>query len=117
MEYDVLDYNIEAQVVPERQFIQGRARLLLRVRAGGTNSLTLRLAEPLVVTNIVSLELGRLLHLRVRNQNSIIVNLPTTLARDSDLTLIIYVFRAPALAGGRPRGAAASPRRRRKIFR
>ena len=60
MEYDVLDYNIEAQVVPERQFIQGRARLLLRVRAGGTNSLTLRLAETLAVTNIMSLELRAL---------------------------------------------------------
>ncbi len=89
MEYDILDYNIEAQVVPERQFIQARARLLIRIRAGGTNTLTMRLAEPLVVTNIVSLEFGRLLHLRVRNQNSIVINLPTTLTRDSDITLVI----------------------------
>jgi aminopeptidase N len=89
MEYDILDYNIEAQVEPERQFIHGRARLLIRVRAGATNTLTLRLAEPLAVTNIVSLELGRLLHLRVRDQNSIIINLPTTLTRDSDITLVI----------------------------
>jgi hypothetical protein len=97
MEYDVLDYNIEAQVEPERQFIHGRARLLVRVRAGGTNTLTFRLAEPLAVTNIVSLEYGRLLHLRVRNQNSIIVNLPTTLTRDSDITLVIsYSGRLPS---------------------
>jgi hypothetical protein len=97
MEYDVLDYNIEAQVDPERQFINGRARLLVRVRAGGTSTLTFRLAEPLAVTNIVSLEFGRLLHLRVRNQNSIIVNLPTTMARDSDTTLVItYSGRLPS---------------------
>lgn len=96
LEYDVIDYNIEAQVVPERQFVQGRARMLLRVRGGGTNTLTIRLAEPLVVSNIVSLELGRLLHLRVRNQNTIIVNLPTTLMRDTDLTLVIsYAGRLP----------------------
>ena len=75
-EYDVLDYNIEAQVEPERQFIQGRARLPIRVRAGATDTLTLRLAEALPVTNIVSVEYGRLLHLRVRSQNSIVVNLP-----------------------------------------
>ena len=97
MEYDVLDYNIEAQVVPERQFITGRARLLMRIRAGSTNTLTLRLAEPLAITNIVSLEFGRLLHLRVRNQNSIVINLPTTLTRDSDITLVIsYSGRLPS---------------------
>ena len=97
MEYDVLDYNIEAQVVPERQFITGRARLLIRIRTGGTNTLTLRLAEPLAVTNIFSLEYGRLLHLRVRNQNSIVINLPTTLTRDSDITLVIsYSGRLPS---------------------
>jgi hypothetical protein len=97
MEYDVLDYNIEAQVVPERQYITGRARLLIRIRSGATNTLTLRLAEPLTVTNIVSLEYGRLLHLRVRNQNSIVINLPTTLARDSDITLVIsYAGRVPS---------------------
>jgi hypothetical protein len=89
LEYDVLDYNIEAQVVPDRQFIEGRARLLIRIRSAGTNTLLLRLAEPLVVSNIVSLEYGRLLHLRVRDQNSIIINLPRTLLRDSDITLVI----------------------------
>jgi hypothetical protein len=93
----VLDYNIEAQVVPERQTIQGRARLLLRIRAGGPHTLTVRLAEPLTVTNIVSLEFGRLLHLRIRNQNSIIINLPSTLTRDTDVTLVItYSGRLPS---------------------
>ena len=96
LEYDVLDYNIEAQIVPERQMIQGRARLALRIRTGGTNTLTVRLAEPLVVSNIVSLEFGRLLHLRVRGQNSIVINLPSTLLRDSDVTLVItYGGRLP----------------------
>ena len=89
LEYDILDANVEAQVVPDRHFIQGRARLLLRIRAGGTSTLTLRLAEPLEVSSVVSLEFGRLLHLRVRSQNTIIVNLPTTLVQDTDVTLVI----------------------------
>lgn len=89
LDYDILDTNIEAQVVPGRQFIQGRARLLMRIRTDGTSTLTLRLADPLEVSSIVSLEYGRLLHLRVRGQNSIIVNLPVTLMRDADLTLVI----------------------------
>ena len=97
LEYDVLDYNIEAQIAPERQTIQARARLALRIRAGGTNTLTVRLAEPLTVSSIVSLEFGRLLHLRVRGQNSIVINLPTTLVRDSDVTLVItYGGRLPS---------------------
>ena len=89
LEYDILDANVEAQVVPDRHFIQGRARLQLRIRAGGTSTLTLRLAEPLEVSSVVSLEFGRLLHLRVRSQNTIIVNLPTTLVQDTDVTLVI----------------------------
>ena len=49
------------------------------------------------MTGIVSLEYGRLLHLRLRNQNSILINLPTTLPRDSDLTLVItYSGRLPS---------------------
>jgi hypothetical protein len=89
--------TIEAAINPETQFIQGRARLAIRVRDNGTNTLTLRLAEPLVVSSIVSLEFGRLLHLRVRNQNTIIVNLPTTLVREADITLVLtYSGTVPA---------------------
>ena len=49
-DYDVLDYNIEATVSPEREFIDGRARLRLRVRAPVMSTLTLRLADSLSVT-------------------------------------------------------------------
>lgn len=89
LEYDVLDYNIEMAVNPETQSIQSRARLALRVRGYGVSTLTLRLAEPLAVSSVVSLEHGRLLYLRVRNQNTIIVNLPRTLDRGADVTLVV----------------------------
>jgi hypothetical protein len=88
-DYDVLDYNIEATVSPDREFIDGRARLRLRVRAPVLSALTLRLADSLSVTGIASPEYGRLLHLRIRNQNSVIVNLPIPLERDKEMTLVI----------------------------
>ena len=88
-DYDVLDYNIEANVAPDRAFLEGRARLRLRVRAPILSALTLRLADSLSITGIASPEYGRLLHLRIRNQNSVIVNLPAALERDTEMTLIV----------------------------
>jgi hypothetical protein len=76
-DYDILDYNLEATVSPEREFIEGRVRMRVRVRAYALATMTIRLADPLVVTGVASVEHGRLLHLRVNNQNSIVINLPT----------------------------------------
>jgi len=88
-EYDVIDYDIEANIQPQTEFIEGRTRLRLRMRTGGVSSLTLRLANDLAVRGIVSPDYGRLLHLRVREQNSIIVNFPAPLPRDTDITLLV----------------------------
>jgi hypothetical protein len=88
-EFDVLDYNVDAYVNPERETIQARARLALRVRSTSLSTLTLRLAEPLNVSAVTSVEYGRLLHFRIRNQNTLLINLPRTVAQDSDLTLVI----------------------------
>lgn len=88
-EYDVLDYDVEATVTPVREFIQGRARLRLRVRADALASLTFRLADSLAVATVVTEEHGRLLPLRIRGQNAIIVNLPEPLARDTEIVFVI----------------------------
>ena len=88
-DYDVLDYDIEASVVPDRSFIDGRVRLRLRIRTESITSLTVRLAESLSVNVAASLQHGRLLHLRVRGQNSVIINLPAPMARDEELTLVL----------------------------
>jgi hypothetical protein len=88
-DYDVLNYDIEATISPERDFITGHARLRLRTRAFALNSLTLRLADALTVSAIATLEHGRLLHLRIRNQNTVIVNMPAAMPRDTELTLLI----------------------------
>jgi hypothetical protein len=87
-EYDVIDYNIEVNVDPERQFIQARARMAIRARAS-LSTITVRLADPLEVTGVTSVEFGRLLHLRIANQNTVMISLPRTLPQDSDITLVM----------------------------
>ena len=95
-DYDVLDYNVEASIDPERRTLRGRARLLIRVRSTALPSVRLRLAETLAVSSVTSVEYGRLLHLRIRGQNTVVVNLPRTLLQDSDLTLVVnYVGEVP----------------------
>ena len=49
----------------------------------------MRFAESLNVSSVASDEFGRLLFLRVRNQNSVLVNLPSPVARDFPMTLTI----------------------------
>jgi hypothetical protein len=96
-DYDVLDYNIEAAIDPDRLSVDGRARLAIRVRATSISSVMLRLHESLAVTGITSVEYGRLLYLRMRSQNMLLVNLPRPLPQDADLTLVItYVGRIPS---------------------
>ena len=86
---DVLDYEIDLSLNPERQWIEGRATLALRVRARSATQLTLRLANSLVVRSVVAERYGRLFHLRVANQNSVLVNLPTLLVQDAELSLTV----------------------------
>jgi hypothetical protein len=89
VDYDILDYDIDISATPDRQWIDGRARIRLKVRATVLGTLTFRLADPLVVQSIVSYQYGRLFGIRVKNQNTLVVNLPTALARDSEMSLTI----------------------------
>ena len=74
---------------PERRWLDGQARIRLRVKAYALAALTLRLADDFNVSSITSDKLGRLMFLRVRNQNNVVVNLPSPVARDVELTLTI----------------------------
>ena len=85
--FDITHYELDVAFDPARQWLDGRALLHLRVRAGAINSLTLRLAENLTVRSIYSNEFGRLLSLRVRGQNNIIVNLNGFATRGTEITL------------------------------
>ena len=96
VDYDVLEYDLAAAISPERQAIQGNVKLKLRIRAAATTTLNLRLAEDLTVHGVYAPEYGRLLHLRVVNQHALIVNLPATLLRGSEIWLqVIYSGRIP----------------------
>ena len=89
--YDVLDYQIAASFEPagvEREslrarprlrgcFINGRARLAVRVTGSNLTSLTLRLAADLDVHSVVSSELGPLLFFRMRERDNLVVSLPS----------------------------------------
>jgi hypothetical protein len=59
----------------------------MRIKAYALAALTFKLNEQLTVKSVNSDQLGRLLFLRVRNQNAVVVNLPSTVARDLELTL------------------------------
>jgi hypothetical protein len=91
VDYDILTYDIDAEITPDRELINGNARLKIRILAGGTSTLTFRLAESLGVRGVYSPDFGRLLHLRVVGQTSVIVNLPTVVTRGTELWIdILY---------------------------
>lgn len=87
-DYDVLDYQIDASFYPEREWLEGRTRISLRPKQPA-GVLTLRFADSLNVSSVISDEFGRLLFLRVRSQNSLLVNLPAAVGRDFPLNLTI----------------------------
>ena len=112
--FDVLDYDIDVTALPDRQWVEGRAMMRLRVRTPSLGQLTIRLADTLVVRSVISDKFGRLFSLRVTNQNTILVNLPTLLAEDTEITLTIAVQRAARAADAGPGNAARRAGRRRR---
>jgi hypothetical protein len=101
-DYDVKHYAITATIDPDRQVIEGRTEMRLTVRAPALGTLTFKLADSLNVEGVVAEGLGRLLALRVRGQNAVLVNLPRTLVRGTTLTLIVaYAGRLPGASPDR----------------
>ena len=80
-DYDVTNYDLEADFSPERLWIDGQTKVSLTVTAPVISSLTLRIADSLVVRSVVSAELGRLMYLRIVGQNAVIVNFPIPVPR------------------------------------
>ncbi|OFW30401.1 MAG: hypothetical protein A3H97_15180 [Acidobacteria bacterium RIFCSPLOWO2_02_FULL_65_29] len=89
--YDVIGYDIDVTLAPDRNFINGRVRLTLETRAPIANQITLRLSNALTVQSVVSEEFGRLFSLRSATQNAVLVNLPASVLSGTELTLtVIY---------------------------
>ncbi|MEO5894176.1 MAG: M1 family aminopeptidase [Vicinamibacterales bacterium] len=94
LDYDILAYDIDATVSPERLSLQGNARIKIKIRSSGVSAINLRLADTLIVQGVFSPNLGRLLYLRVIGQNSLIVNLPGSAVAGTELWLnVLYAGR------------------------
>lgn len=88
-DYDVLHHDIDVRFTPDRSWIDGRATMTVEVKAPALTSLTLRLSESLRVRSVVGEGFGRLLALPVRNQNSVVVNLPGALTSGTIFRLAV----------------------------
>jgi Peptidase family M1 domain len=91
IDYDIVSYDIEADFRPERLWIDGRAGLALKILTPAANSITLKIADPLIVRSVVAKELGRLMFLRVVGQNAVIVNFPVPVPEGTMLNMqVVY---------------------------
>jgi hypothetical protein len=94
VDYDVLFYDVDVAITPDRAIIDGTARLKVKIRTGAAATLNMRLAESLQVRHVFSPQFGRLLHLRVVGQNSLIVNLPGAVVQGTEFWISVsYVGR------------------------
>lgn len=87
--YDITRYDIDARFDPPSAALTGRGRLQVRVLADVAQTLSFRLAEPLVVTSASSPELGRLLPVRVSGQTTLLVTLPAPVTAGRQFTMEI----------------------------
>ena len=101
--YDVLDYRIESSFEPagtaQQSFrvlpyligcwIEGRARLSIKVTAFSLMTLSLRLADELQVHSVTTPQFGPLLHYRLIGQDSVIVSFPEAVPIGTELTLVL----------------------------
>src|SRR5262249_11058867 len=107
VDYDVLHYDIDVAASPDRLWIDGKATLRIKVRSYVLGTLSLRLADPLVVQSIVSYEYGRLVGIRVKNQNTTRLHPPAGAARRRRADGDDRVRRPPRAADAGSRSARA----------
>lgn len=89
VDYDIIDHEIEATFSPERFLLEGTSRMKVNVRAGAVSTIALRLAESLAVRSVYAERFGRLLHLRVLGQGTLLVNFPGYILGGTEVRLTI----------------------------
>jgi hypothetical protein len=89
VDYDVLDNEVDISFAPDRRWFDARARLHFRITAALTNQIALRLSDTLSVESVTSDDFGSLFSVRVRDQNTLLVNLPVPMRRDAETTITI----------------------------
>lgn len=87
--FDVLHYDIDLTMYPDRLWLEGTTRMRVRMKTAVGNQLTVKLADPLTVHSVMSDRFGRLFSLRVKGQDSILINVPMTMLPGSELALTI----------------------------
>src|SRR6476620_2655054 len=91
IDYDVTSYDIQADFSPERLWIDGRAKMSLKIVTPVATSVTLKIADSLIVRSVYAVELGRLMFLRVVGQNAVIINFPVPVPKGTALTVqVVY---------------------------
>jgi hypothetical protein len=96
-DFDILNYEIDASFDPRREWIEGRATLLVTPRRSTLSSITLTLAEPLTIRSVTSRKLGYLMALRVKGHNDVIINLPSPIEPNQVIDIqVAYGGRLPA---------------------
>ena len=101
VDYKATSYDVDASFEPDRGWLEGRTRMRLEVLARSLGTLTLRLADSLAVRSVTSAEHGRLLAVRVRGQNRVVVRLPAPAVQGSVVTLdVAYAGPVAAQAAG-----------------
>jgi Peptidase family M1 domain len=89
LDYDITHYEVNASFVPERLWLDGTAKLSIHTRETLAATMTIRLADSLVVRSVASPQFGRLLHLRVVGQNNVLVGLPGVVPAGTDFDLVV----------------------------
>lgn len=74
--YDVEHYELNVRFDPETLSVRGTGTMRVRVLQHDAETLTVKLAESLGVSSLTEATYGRLLHLRIVGQDSLIVSLP-----------------------------------------
>ena len=98
VDFDIVNFDIDASFDPRREWIDGKATLLVTARRDPISTIVLSLAEPLTVRSVTSTRHGYLMALRVSGQDDIIINLPEPLRADELLDLeFVYGGRLPAV--------------------
>ena len=117
-DYDVVDYNVDLALSPVRQWIDGVTTVTVRVKAPVITSISLRLADSLVIRSITSDKFGRLFGFRVDYQNLVVINLPAAVGEDSTIKLtFVYSGRlepqftdgSETIAAGQSQGFSDAP--------
>ncbi|HEX5474873.1 MAG TPA: M1 family aminopeptidase [Vicinamibacterales bacterium] len=85
LDYDVLHYDIDTTFSPDRLWVDGVTRLTLRIDANPVSTITIRLADALVIRSATSPQFGRLLTLRIVGQNTVVVGFPATVPAGAQL--------------------------------